>query len=283
MSSPLFLDMLSLPQPSDDEVGDGLPVVSLSEDAETLNSLLMTLYPMPFVVPGDYRKVLAILATSQKYDMTGVQSSIRTEIENRGPIILTGTEAFRAYAVSSGAKLLPEMKTSARLTLHFPLTLEHLSDELPLFEGWALRDLVRYRKRCRDGLVSALRSFLDFSSLPSSIWVVCKIAGSNLFYVDPQFPNWLREFFSQHITKMEKTFTNSLLNPSSIRREYLAALQAHVLQGNCAPCARVHTLNGETYGEELKSKLEQALSKVSASSWMDPQEFKSLTRSIQVL
>ncbi|KAH9065496.1 hypothetical protein EDB87DRAFT_1555422, partial [Lactarius vividus] len=80
MSSPFFNDMLSLPQPSDDEVVDGLPVVCLFEDAETLNGLLMTPYPIPFVVPNNYHIVLAILAASQKYDMAGFQSSIRTEI-----------------------------------------------------------------------------------------------------------------------------------------------------------------------------------------------------------
>jgi len=265
MSSPFFIDMLSLPQPSDDEVVDGLPVVCLSEDAETLKSLLMTLYPIPFVWLDNYHKALAILAASQKYDMVGAQFSIRTKIESWGPIILSGTEAFRAYAISSSAKLLPEMKTSARLTLHFPLTLEYLGDELPLFEGWALRDLVRYRKRCRDSLVLALRSFLDSSFMPSGIWVVCKIAGPDLVYAYPEFPDWLEDLLLQHITKMEETYTNSLLNPSSIRGEYLAALHAHVSQWDCFPCAKVHALNGETYCGELKSKLARALDKVSTS------------------
>ncbi|KAH9042214.1 hypothetical protein EDB85DRAFT_1918603 [Lactarius pseudohatsudake] len=238
MSSPFFNDMLSLPQPSNEEVVDGLPVVCLSEDADTLNSLLMTLYPVPFVVPNDYHKVLAILAASQKYDMAG------------GPIVLTGTEALRAYAC------LEQMKTSALLTLHSPLTLEHLSDELPLFEGWALRDLVRYRKRCRDSLVLTLRSFLDSTAMPSRLWVVCTIAVPNSL-------DWLRDFFSQHITKMEETFTNTLLNPSSIREEYLAALHAHISQWDCFPCAKAHALNGDTYCEELKSKLAQVLDQVS--------------------
>jgi len=198
--------------------------------------------------------------------MAGVLSSIRTEIENWGPIKLTGIESFRAYAISSGTKLIPETEASARLTLDFPLTLEHLSDELPLFEGWALRDLVRYRKRCRDSLVSTLRSFLDSSVTPSSIWVVCNIAGPKLFYSTLQIPNWLRDLFSQHITKMEETFTNALLNPSSIRGEYLAALQAHISLSSCWPCARLYTLNGETYCEELTGKLAQALDKESVTS-----------------
>ncbi|KAH9168372.1 hypothetical protein EDB89DRAFT_2099814 [Lactarius sanguifluus] len=47
MSSPFFDDLLSLPQPPDGEIVDGLPVVQLSEDASSLNSLVTLLYPAP--------------------------------------------------------------------------------------------------------------------------------------------------------------------------------------------------------------------------------------------
>ena len=39
MSSPFFKDLLSLPQPPDSELVDGLPVVTLPEDASLLNSI----------------------------------------------------------------------------------------------------------------------------------------------------------------------------------------------------------------------------------------------------
>ncbi|KAH8985611.1 hypothetical protein EDB86DRAFT_2326361 [Lactarius hatsudake] len=74
MSSPFFADMFSLPQPSDNEVIDGLPIVRLSEDAEILDSLLKMLYPVPSVIPDSYDKALELLAASQKYDMASVQS-----------------------------------------------------------------------------------------------------------------------------------------------------------------------------------------------------------------
>ena len=60
MASPFFEDLLSLPQPSDSEIVDGLPVVQFSESSELLNSLLSTLYPVrvPTVIPNSYEKVL---------------------------------------------------------------------------------------------------------------------------------------------------------------------------------------------------------------------------------
>jgi hypothetical protein len=63
MASPFFKDLLSLPQPSDGEFVDGLPVVQLSEDSEVLNTLVSMLYPIPTVKPKSYEKVLYLLAT----------------------------------------------------------------------------------------------------------------------------------------------------------------------------------------------------------------------------
>ena len=58
MASPFFEDLLSLPQPSDSESVDGLPVVRLPEDSELLNSLVSMLYPVHTVTPNSYDKVL---------------------------------------------------------------------------------------------------------------------------------------------------------------------------------------------------------------------------------
>lgn len=61
MASPFFKDLLSLPQPPDSEIVDGLPVVQLSESAELLTSLISILYPVPTVVPNSYEKVCICL------------------------------------------------------------------------------------------------------------------------------------------------------------------------------------------------------------------------------
>ena len=66
MVSPFFRDLLSLPQPSDGEIVDGLSVIQLPETSELLNSLLSILYPVPTVMPSSYEKVLHVLATCQQ-------------------------------------------------------------------------------------------------------------------------------------------------------------------------------------------------------------------------
>ena len=147
MSSSFFKDLLSLPQPPDDELVDGLPVIQLPEDAGLLNSLISLLYPIPSVIPDSYEKVFASLAACQKYEMESVQSSIRAAIKLGKIPAPIKAEGFSAYAIASSMRLVPEMEDAARLTLGQPMTFESLGEGLRPFKGRALCDLIRYRKR----------------------------------------------------------------------------------------------------------------------------------------
>jgi BTB/POZ domain len=57
MASPIFKDLLSLPQHSNNDIVDGLPVVRLPESSELLNCLLSSLYPVRIVKSKSYEKV----------------------------------------------------------------------------------------------------------------------------------------------------------------------------------------------------------------------------------
>jgi hypothetical protein len=175
-SSPFFKDMFSLPQPSNNEVVDGLPVLRLSEDAELVRALITVLYPISPEIPDSYERVLALLGVAQKYDMAAVMSSIRAEVICSGSPAPPRAQALRAYAIAFSNGLSHEMSTAARLTLDNPLTFEALGEDLPLFEGSALPTLAKYRKMCKDSVVSCLESFLDVRNGPSKIcqWDSCR-------------------------------------------------------------------------------------------------------------
>ncbi|KAH9174307.1 hypothetical protein EDB89DRAFT_2094036, partial [Lactarius sanguifluus] len=119
VSSPFFRDLLSLPQPPDDELVDGLPVIQLSEDADLLNSLVSLLYPISPVIPSSYEKVFALLAVCQKYDMEPVQSNIRAATKLGMFPTPVEAEAFRACAIAGSLGLDPELEDVARLTLRY--------------------------------------------------------------------------------------------------------------------------------------------------------------------
>ncbi|KAI9507749.1 hypothetical protein F5148DRAFT_75550 [Russula earlei] len=257
-SSQFFRDMFSLPQPSNSEFIDGLPVVRFSEDAELIRALITVLYPISPEIPRSYERVLALLAAAQKYNMPVVQSSIRAEVARRALLTPPYARPFRAFAIAFSDRLSPEMETAARLTLDYPLTFETLEDDLPFFQGSALRELASFRKRCQDNIVLCLESLLDASSGPSKIWVGCHPKKSPKGIVEPTLPSWLRDFFTLEI-EAKQYFTYALIKPSSIRRKYLEALRRHSPRSDaCLSCLTVHAHEGERYCVTLEQNLSDA-------------------------
>jgi hypothetical protein len=259
MSSRFFEDLLTLPQPPDSETINGLPVVRLPEDAELLRSLVSMLYPVRQVPPKTYDKVLYLLAACQKYDMVPVKSLIRAEVDRGSFPAPVGSEAFGAYAIACSKGLIPEMKNAARLTLDSPMTFETIGEDLRLFDGSALRELTRIRKCRRDNVVACLESFLDVQTPgPSRIWVGCP---DNIPLRPPLnvLPSWLEQVLSQNKDDLKMhPFTHPLATPSSIREDYLMAIQGHA---DCYCCLRVHTIKGSTFCAELENRLAPARDK----------------------
>jgi hypothetical protein len=270
-SSQVFRDMFSLPQPSN-KVENGLPVVKVSEDAELVQALITVMYPIPSEIPGSYDRIIALLAASQKYDMPAVQYSIRTEVSHRRLTAQSSDQAFRAYAIASKNSLSPETGTAMHLTLDYPLTFESLGNELEQLEGWALHDLVSFRKACQNDMVSCFESFLDIHHGPSRIWANCPRSKARTQYGQPALPSWLDSLFTAEIAILKQNFANAVIQPSSIRDKYLAALKTHVINDGsnyyhynpeCTFCTRVHISQGEEYCKELEEKLTRARDRVS--------------------
>ena len=267
MSSPFFEDLLSLPQPPDGELVDGLPVVQLSEGAGLLGILVSLLYPISPTQPSSYEDVFALLAVCQKYDMTSIQSHVRSEVKLGTFPTPLEAESFNAYAIASRMGLIPEMENAARLTLVYPMTFEALGEDLWSFEGWALCELVRYRKRCRDSLASCIDSYFSVRSR-CQIWEGCwepfTPSGVSVNVQDPP-TGWLSRFFSGKSVELKNGFTHAISSPSTIIEEYRAALKNHHHSMSCTSCFRVHAMEGETLFMELEDQLTQELNKVNIS------------------
>jgi hypothetical protein len=207
--------------------------------------------------------VLYLLAACQKYEMVSVQSFIRAEVSRGASPVPKGAEAFTAYAIASAKELTPEMENTARLTLDHPMTFETLGEGLRLFEGWALRDLLNFRRRCRDNLLTCLDPFFKPSG-PSRIWLGCP----EVMPVNPPpksrvLPKWLNQLLTQNQNGLKlQNFTDPLDIHSRIRGKYLKTLQSHL---DCKFCLGVHASKGLTFYTELENKLAQARDKVTHS------------------
>jgi len=280
MVSPFFNDIFSLPQLPDSESVDGLPLTKLSEDAELLNTLLSMIYPVRVVVPDSYEKVLNLLAACQKYDMAQVQSSIRTEVSRGCFPAPVGTEAFHAYAIACSKGLIPETENAARQTLDYPMTFKTLGEGLRSFDGCALLNLARFRKRCRKKLVTCLKSYHDAQGTgPSRIWFGCPDTMTSPGYGwssrqsrPAVLPSWQRQVLSRNNHSKKQVFVDPLPTPSNIRVEYLKALLSH---DSCTFCLQVHARDGPAFCAELESTLALALDKVHTPSF-DPKVSENL-------
>ena len=200
--------------------------------------------------------------------MASAQSYVRAEVRRGASpgLKLKGADAFTAYAIASAKDLIPEMESAACLTLNHPMTFKVLGEGLRLFEGWALRDLVKFRRRCGDNLITCLDSFLTPGFGPSKIWIGCPAVMPRVplypFQQTPVLPKWFTELFSrnQNVLKHE-IFTSPITGNIyfGLRREYLTALRGHA---SCDFCSGVHKKNSSTFCAVLKSKLTQARNRV---------------------
>ena len=291
MASPFFKDLLSLPQPSDSETFDGLPVVELSEDSELLNSLVSMLYPVRTAIPSSYEKVLYLLANWSTVitnpllqgviptcDMPEIRHGFSTIAyprrgQPRGIPSEKGAETFAAYVIASRNGLIPEMENVARQTLEHPMTFEIFGERLRWIEGWALRDLANFRKRCRDNLMACFKSFLQLGQPPFNIWIPCvelrhssRYSSFNQIGATGASPRWLTQLFQTCLVESRDAFSKPFFNPRSIRWEYLSAINSHHGSSICISCTNVHAQKGEAFCKELEDKLTQALDQVCTSS-----------------
>ncbi len=189
-----------------------------------------------------------------------VQSYIRTEVGRGEFPAPKGAEAFTAYAIASDKGLILEMESAARQTLDLPLTYEIFGLGL---EGWALRNLANFRRRCRDSLIVRLHAFLSDNEFgPSGIWV--HRCGYPSTCGPPSLPKWLHRLPSQSVNDLKlQMFTHPLDIHSKIRDEYLKALSARGYHLEC--CLKLHAQGGFAYCAKLENELTLARNKVPCS------------------
>ena len=197
--------------------------------------------------------------------MASVQSFIRAEVSGEAFPVPKETEAFGAYAIASSKKLIPEMENAALLTLKHPMTFESLGEGLRLFEGRALRDLVDFRRRCRDKFITCL----DPTLVPSGTWVGCpEVMSLRDLQQERVLPKWLNKFLTRNqidLKRQKVTCSVDRFQAPSIYREYTTALEKHA---TCNSCLRMHLKIGPSFVWEIYGRFQQARANVTHSSYL---------------
>ena len=210
-----------------------------------------------------YYKVLYLLSACRKYEMASVQSFIRAEVSRGAFPVPKGAEAFTAYAIASAKDLIPEMENAARLTLVHPITFKSIGEGLQLFEGCALRDLVDYRRRCKDKFIGCFDAVYR-RIVQYGLWADCpdvmSLRGPRKKHVPP---TWLTELFSRNLNNLKlQNITRPLDIHSRISQECITALKKHAAYN---VCLRTHLRTYSTFYDGLETEFIRARDEVTHS------------------
>ncbi|KAG6330874.1 hypothetical protein ID866_8215 [Astraeus odoratus] len=152
LASPIFEALFELPQPSketgaDTETIDGLPVIPMSEDSKTLDSLLRFCYPCTLAEHpslADIRDIRNVLVAAKKYSLDAIEKSICKGLVD--PKVLD-KDSLRCFAVACNARLKNECVIAAKHTLREPL-IPAWFEEIDLLTSSDLLILLTYHQQC---------------------------------------------------------------------------------------------------------------------------------------
>ena len=163
LASPFFETFFDVPQPAEDgdqEIKDGLAVVSITEDSKTLDSLLRLCYPCTLADDPKLevlQDAMEVLEVARKYSLDVVEQKARQAIAD--PKILEA-EPLRCFAIAHRGRLREETLLAAKYTLTQPL-IPSWFQEVDLVTATDLLSLLTYHKKCGDA-VFALRPDLSW-------------------------------------------------------------------------------------------------------------------------
>ncbi|KAI6116802.1 hypothetical protein EDD16DRAFT_1045050 [Pisolithus croceorrhizus] len=152
LSSSFFETLFDLPQPSeenltDTEMKDGLPVIPISEDSRTLDTLLRFCYPCSLTKTpslNHFAEVIKVLEAAQKYSLDEVESTIRKALFK--PAVLE-VNPLRCFAIARRARLREETILSAKYSLRTSLVPDWF-EEIGMITSTDLLALWAYHQKC---------------------------------------------------------------------------------------------------------------------------------------
>ena len=144
ISSSIFSDMFSLPQPDTSYNADELPIVDLVEDGRTLHLIVSLCHPPSFTgklfEPDSIRELEAVLEAAKKYEMEDLRSAALLKLSDP---YLVRQDPLRMYGLACLYQCRDAAKLAAQHTLVLPTLMRpgYVPD-------WALDRLTWYRDAC---------------------------------------------------------------------------------------------------------------------------------------
>ncbi|KAF7794165.1 hypothetical protein EIP86_005296 [Pleurotus ostreatoroseus] len=167
-ASPFFdgMFMLPLPQRCDSGIEDDvIPTVPVSEDSETLDTLLRMCYPVQPPSLDELWHVERVVEAARKYEMDWALRSAEQALMR-----IANTDPLGVYATACRFGLRDAARVSARCTLRLPVStvIEALMQEG--IHGECLRNLLDYRSSCCNAALTPTHMWLWTTKAPPQFW-----------------------------------------------------------------------------------------------------------------
>ncbi|KAI6023344.1 hypothetical protein EDC04DRAFT_2900547 [Pisolithus marmoratus] len=273
LASPFFETLFDLPQPSEEmstdvEIKDGLPVIPVSEDSQTLDPLLRFCYPCTLAddpALDDFRDVVNVLEAAKKYSLDAIERSVC----KFNPKILE-TDSLRCFAIACRARMQDECVLAAKYTLREP-QVPMWFEEIELVTSTELLALLTYHRKCataaqalKDDLSWITTEYSQWNAVP---WMValgsngrncCTRSTSGRYSVfnGMAVAQWWEAF-------VDATFLDLRDKPcaETIRQNVEKAIQT-VRQGGCGNCSALAPGGMRDFGTLFINKVEELIAKV---------------------
>ncbi|THG94661.1 hypothetical protein EW026_g6850 [Hermanssonia centrifuga] len=299
-ASCIFADTFSVPQPEsfkvvddelDDEGGedgeDDLPIVALTEDAETLRVILRTLYADGISTIEDLGLLARVLAAAEKYEMAGIISTLAPFLHTTR---FLESEPLRVFAIAYHFTLTEAILMAAKATLLHPSP-SSLPPELECLPTHVYHKLLLYRTRCEATIESTLVDWMSVwigfeeppADAPHAFWQRVQAGamdrpvwstvdkGGCLFCVRSTYitlnkygvvPLW----FIDHLERTRDMFKDRIEGPTvkslKLLEKTISILPGIGSNGGCE-CAARAPLQLMQFSERLSDKLDEKLAEIS--------------------
>ncbi|KAA1477503.1 hypothetical protein DENSPDRAFT_588401 [Dentipellis sp. KUC8613] len=275
-ASPIFADIFSLPQSPAQEGGlsskdyqDGLPVVRVTEDSSTVETLLAILSHVKTPRPTSLEKAAAIIAAAKKYEMDGVVVAARATVTNG---MVNADNSLRAFGIAHRLCLRAEALGAARYTLEKPMSIEEYREKLCYVSGTALFQLWEFRQQAVNAVVQHLTDTQAGGLLFFSVfgkkgkclkggWSQRAIEGS-LAWV----PQWWRDYIQETINGLQAGTIMPAPEAAVNQWAFYNGLATHQAQLVCPCCNGISAQETHRFCALLKRELSGAVQAVCTAS-----------------
>ncbi|KAH7921188.1 hypothetical protein BV22DRAFT_1198393 [Leucogyrophana mollusca] len=273
MVSPVFSDMLAMPQPQvakENDFKDGLPVVLLAETESILEKVLLICYPSYLGGVGklvDLDEWELVTEAAGKYQMEAAVQHILAELEKSS---FVKSDPLRVFALAVRFQAAQTARTAARNSLPLnPLSVGQYPDILGLrkISGADLYHLLKYQSACGEAASDAMKAW-HLQNISTSLWVWSREKASFDFDfpVDPcctratlfgvQSAAWWTKYAKETYYALKEQPTRETVQNADLTTKALR--QA----GKCSRCSREAALDMARFTAHMADLVDQAVSKI---------------------